>query len=349
MPCGSRPFGGLVEHEDVGLPQQCAGELESLAHAHREAADLPGSGIRQADELEAFVDTAERDARHRGDQPSGDCEPFAPGGSPTPRARRRPASSGWADGDSRCPSMSTEPEVGRHQAEQHPQRGGLAGPVRTEEPGDPSGQRVEIEVVDCEDVTRRSASSTPEPRLSACPGRPPSSVVVSVRAMRASRRPYPRLPRAAVTPSCRPTRLVDTIGAAPLAMATERDAHVVPIPRCAPRPAMAGVAPPNVPTPWRVRSAPTPTGTDRSPGSSATGGAWDRPHSFMLASRSRRRLRSVGHSFRRGRLCLTRAGDVGAAHGTEKTSSRTTPEHVCVHSLLQGDGPMTTDTLGSRA
>ena len=79
-PCRGRTFGGVqleeipqprdalrveavgrfVENEDVGLAQHRAGELEALAHAHREATNGPVPDFGQADKVEALIDPAER-------------------------------------------------------------------------------------------------------------------------------------------------------------------------------------------------------------------------------------------------------------------------------------------------
>ena len=47
------------------------------------------------------------------------------------------------------------------EAEEHPQGGRLAGPVRSEEPGDPAGESVEVEVVDGEDVSAEALRQPP--------------------------------------------------------------------------------------------------------------------------------------------------------------------------------------------
>ena len=126
---GVEAVGGLVEDQDVGVAEQGPGQLEALAHAHREAAHLaPGVGLpgRPSQHL---VDALSR-CRPWWPWPADGRAPCGPGGSPTPRAPRRPC----AAASGRCAvGHAVDKRLARgrrHQPEQHAQRRGLAGAVR---------------------------------------------------------------------------------------------------------------------------------------------------------------------------------------------------------------------------
>ena len=67
-PCdafGVESAGRLVEHDDLGIPQERARHREALAHAGRVAADTPVARPDEAHEREQLVDTATRNAGGR--------------------------------------------------------------------------------------------------------------------------------------------------------------------------------------------------------------------------------------------------------------------------------------------
>ena len=139
--------GRLVEHQQVLGGQQGAGDREPLPHPERVRAEpLVGRG-QQADPVERRVDpvsraVAGRPCGRRRRAGAGCAVPTGRGGTPAPRpvqptagqhvARPGPASP--------APNSSTSPAGRRDQAEQHPDGGGLARPVGTEEPVDRAGR-----------------------------------------------------------------------------------------------------------------------------------------------------------------------------------------------------------------
>ena len=136
----------LVEHEHAGVAEQGVGEREPLAHAERVAADAAVGVLGHADLVEHRRHA--RDGNARGGR--RDPEVVA-GGSARVEVglERRP------DGLERPFEVVVGLAVERrgaggrpHEPEEHPQRRGLAGAVRTEEPGDAPGFDGEAEVVD---------------------------------------------------------------------------------------------------------------------------------------------------------------------------------------------------------
>ena len=58
--------GGFVQYEDLRIAQQCGGQLEPLAHAHRELAHSPPGHVGQADQFEGLSHPGERKTRSDG-------------------------------------------------------------------------------------------------------------------------------------------------------------------------------------------------------------------------------------------------------------------------------------------
>jgi hypothetical protein len=139
--------GGLVEDQDARVTQQRSGESEPLPHAEGEAADVAFGGTGQPDQLEDLVAPSVVHADERRVDPQVvACSPArveARGLQRCPDDCRRP----------RQVDVPLSPDrglagVGVDQAEQHPQRGGLAGAVGAQEAGDPAGLDGEGQVVD---------------------------------------------------------------------------------------------------------------------------------------------------------------------------------------------------------
>ena len=156
MPGGSRPLAGSSRISTSRVAQQRGGDREPLAHAHRVALDAPVGGGARARPARAPRPRAARD------------------GSPAAASTRRwlrPLRPGWklavlehgADLRARVRELLVgDAAEGRgagvraDQAEQHAQRGRLAGAVRAEEAGHAAGLDLEGEVVDGD---RRSRSA----------------------------------------------------------------------------------------------------------------------------------------------------------------------------------------------
>ena len=66
---GSRPAGGLVQEDDLGIVGQRAGQRESLSLAARELLHLRVGSILEADESQRGVDPARRRAVERDEHP----------------------------------------------------------------------------------------------------------------------------------------------------------------------------------------------------------------------------------------------------------------------------------------
>ena len=124
---------GLVEDEDVGVADERGGELEALAHTHRERADLALGVAAQADEIEDLVGTPVVVS-------TGACRHAQVGPGPARRVEARRLQHG-ADHRGRILEFLVATAVdgggahgGVHEAEQDAQRRRLAGAVRPENP-----------------------------------------------------------------------------------------------------------------------------------------------------------------------------------------------------------------------
>src|SRR5262249_23169558 len=143
----------LVEQQQLGTPQQRAGDAEALAHAVRVAADAVLGTVAQFDDLENLVDARPRAvavvvgeqlevlaARQIGiearalDEPGDALE------------RLRPVDERIAPEQARVAGGRTD------QAEQHPERGRLAGAVRPQIAEDIAALDGEIDAVDRDDL-----------------------------------------------------------------------------------------------------------------------------------------------------------------------------------------------------
>ena len=147
--------GRLVEDEDVGVADERGGQLQPLAHAHGEAADLALGVPGEADQLEHLVGSlvvvaagagghAQVGAGRAGRVEAGRLEH----GPHRARGVLQVLVAATPDGG--------RPSRGVHEAEQHAQRRRLARAVGPEEPGDASGLDGEGQVVDG-DAPARSA------------------------------------------------------------------------------------------------------------------------------------------------------------------------------------------------
>ena len=124
----------LVEHEHARVAEQRVGEAEALAHAQREAADLAARGVREPDEAEHLVH-ADRGMPAACAYTVRWFAAVRPGWKLDASSTAPTVCSGWSSfayGDAADRrGARRRPD----QAEQDPQRGGLAGAVRAEEAG----------------------------------------------------------------------------------------------------------------------------------------------------------------------------------------------------------------------
>ena len=140
-PFGVETVGGLVQHEDLGLPEQGGGEPEPLTHAQREAADASPGDPGQGDVGEHLVDPIVGQTGGGGE----DAQVLA---GPAPGMEAGRLEHG-ADVTDRLVEVAVWLTVdgcraGRRgdQPEQHPQGRGLPGAVGAEEPDDPAGREL---------------------------------------------------------------------------------------------------------------------------------------------------------------------------------------------------------------
>ena len=132
--------GRLVEDEQVARREQRGGDGEPLPHAQRVGAVALRRGRQQADPVERGVDPrrarcAGRAGRSAASSRAGSTGRRGRGGTPAPRPGRRPGA-GHAPAsarDRRARAARSRPDVGLDQAEQHPDRRGLARAVGSEE------------------------------------------------------------------------------------------------------------------------------------------------------------------------------------------------------------------------
>lgn len=146
--------GGFVEHEQPGLGEQGGRESEPLAHAEGEAAGLVVGDIGEPDLVEHVVDS--RCPRVVASQ-SGQRGEVLPGGE-----RGVEAGSVHEAGDAvgsgerapeRCAQDLEVAAVGDGQAQQETEQRRLAGAVRSDQAVDLALCHVQIDAVECHDVT----------------------------------------------------------------------------------------------------------------------------------------------------------------------------------------------------
>ena len=133
MPCGIEAVGGLVEDEHPRVAEQRGGEPEPLAHAERVLARA-AAAASSSSTSSSTSSRATRGGRPRRAARAGGRGRVRPGCAPA-------ASRFGADAPRRSVELRVRAAVARgaggrpRKAEDHPQRGGLAGAVRAEEPG----------------------------------------------------------------------------------------------------------------------------------------------------------------------------------------------------------------------
>jgi hypothetical protein len=151
--------GRLVQDQDVGVAQQGGGQAEALAHPEREAPDPPAGGRGQPRLLQDLVDPRRGQPGRGGQDPqvvasrAARMEPALLQHGPDPPGRVGQLPVGPAVDGGRARGRGD-------QAEQHPQGGGLAGPVGAEEAGHRPRVDLEVEAVDRQHVA--------EPLVSPC-------------------------------------------------------------------------------------------------------------------------------------------------------------------------------------
>jgi hypothetical protein len=151
-PLGIQPVRRLVEDDRLGVAEEGGREAEPLTHTHRVAAGPLAGRRRDADQLEHLVDATVRDPRGRRE----DAQVVATGASWV-EVRRLEGGADLAQGVRDVVVGDAADGGGARgradQAQQHSQRGGLAGPVRTEEAGDAPGLDREVELLHRREVT----------------------------------------------------------------------------------------------------------------------------------------------------------------------------------------------------
>ena len=144
---GVEPVDRLVEHEHPGIAEQGRGDAQALAHAQREPLGPLLRHLGQADKLEDLADAALR-------QVVGlrQAEQVVIG---RPAAVHRLRVEQRANLAHRVPQVAVVAAVHRDGAsvrvvkpEDAPHRSGLAGPVRTQEAGDPARLNAERQPID---------------------------------------------------------------------------------------------------------------------------------------------------------------------------------------------------------
>ena len=147
-PSGSRPFAGSSRINTSGSPSKSARQTEALTHSEREALDPAVPDVGEVDLAEHRVDARERET----------C-----GGRQDAKVIARPPTGMKGVRLEHCPDAAERLRHRRvrlaadrgaalarpHQAEEHPQRRRLAGPVGPEEAGHGSFASGEAQVVDC--------------------------------------------------------------------------------------------------------------------------------------------------------------------------------------------------------
>jgi hypothetical protein len=151
-PVGVKAFERLVQDQHGWVAEQGGGQGQPLAHAQGKGADPAAGGLGQADQVQHLSRPVAGDPG-RGGHDAQMLEGAAAGVEAVGLERgpdgagrvRQVAVADAADGRGAA--------VRRRQAEQHPQRGGLAGAVGPEEAGDPAGPDLEGQVVNGGDST----------------------------------------------------------------------------------------------------------------------------------------------------------------------------------------------------
>ena len=139
----------LVEQQQAGGAQERARDAEALPHAVRVAADLVARAIGQVDRVERLVDAVHGAVAV---ERRGHLE-VAPAAHIRVEARRLDEAGDAVQGarplrEGVAPEQLRAAGVGPDEAEQHPQRRRLPGPVRTEVAVDVAGADGEVDVVD---------------------------------------------------------------------------------------------------------------------------------------------------------------------------------------------------------
>ncbi len=149
---GIEPVGGLVQHERLGIAEQRRGEREPLPHPHREAPHIPTGCAPETHLDEDLVDPVVRDVHGPRDGAQGVA-------SAAPRVEHVGVHH-RADGSHRLCQIRVPSAVDRHrsgrrtgQSQHHPHARALAGAIRADEPGDPTGGQGEGEAVDGGDAS----------------------------------------------------------------------------------------------------------------------------------------------------------------------------------------------------
>ncbi|GAB4006698.1 hypothetical protein GCM10029992_58230 [Glycomyces albus] len=141
--------GRLVEDQQFGLLEQRLGHREPLPHAQRVALDRLLGLVAQADLLQDLVDPGPRDPGALGQQLEGE----APGEVLEELRRLHDrADAGDHAGQSLGHELAEDPHVaavGADEAQQRPERSGLAGPVGPQEAVDLARADLHIEAVEC--------------------------------------------------------------------------------------------------------------------------------------------------------------------------------------------------------
>ena len=139
--------GGLVEDEHRRLAEQGGGQAEALAHAEREPADTSTSVLGHADLGQRIVDPLRRQPGRRSEDAEVIDGPTA--GMEAGRFQHRTdLAGGLIEVDVAATGERGGPRRRGDEAEQHAQRGRLAGTVGPEEAGDSSRPQLEGQVVD---------------------------------------------------------------------------------------------------------------------------------------------------------------------------------------------------------
>ena len=144
---GVEPVRGLVEDQDLRVPEKGGGQLEALPHPQGELAHPASGNVREPDQRQRLVHPRPGQSRTDGHHPQVVLCPAA-----RVEAGRLEDGAHVVDGmvqiDVAAPAEGGSATGDRDQAEQHAQRGGLSRTVRPEESGHPARSHLETEVVD---------------------------------------------------------------------------------------------------------------------------------------------------------------------------------------------------------
>ena len=145
---GVEPVGRLVEDQQRGVLEQRGGDGEPLLHAERVGLVALPVAAGEPDRLDRLVDPRVRDADRPGEQPQ--VLPAGEVGGELGRLHDRadPAHHLGQGVGHRAAEQRHLAPGGRGQAEQHPDRGGLAGAVGAEEPVHLARAHREVQVGD---------------------------------------------------------------------------------------------------------------------------------------------------------------------------------------------------------